>query len=184
MNAYEELCAAWRREIEYVELGSLPRDFFVRIIDYLRLLREGGRMLDKKTLKSSLLEHESEHVQKMLEQLVWARYEKLIRLVTESHKVPSELLAEEETRLFEGFASFAEAYSQFAKGLLQGQLALGNLEKAHKRAVLRFVKSVPAIIGVDMKTYGPFLVEDVASVSVENARILVKQGLAILVESS
>jgi DNA replication initiation complex subunit (GINS family) len=184
LNAYEELYVAWRREIEHAELGSLPRDFYVRITDYLRLLREGGRMLDKKTLKSSLLEHESEHVQNMLEQLVWARHEKLIRLVAESQKVPSELLAEEEARLFEGFAPFAEAYSRFAKGLLQGQLAVEKVEKAHKRVVLRFVKSVPAIIGVDMKAYGPFLAEDVASVSVENARILVKQGLAILVGSS
>jgi DNA replication initiation complex subunit (GINS family) len=35
-----------------------------------------------------------------------------------------------------------------------------------------------------MKTYGPFLVEDVASVPVENAKILIKQGLAELVEAS
>ena len=35
-----------------------------------------------------------------------------------------------------------------------------------------------------MKTYGPFIVEDVASLPVENARILVKQGLAVLVEGS
>ena len=46
------------------------------------------------------------------------------------------------------------------------------------------MKAVPSIIGADMKTYGPFLVEDVASVPVENAKILVKQGLAVLVEVS
>jgi len=33
-----------------------------------------------------------------------------------------------------------------------------------------------------MKSYGPFLVEDVASVPLENARILIKQGLAKAVE--
>jgi DNA replication initiation complex subunit (GINS family) len=49
---------------------------------------------------------------------------------------------------------------------------------------LRFVKAVPAVVGVDMKTYGPFMVEDVASVPVENAKILVKQGLAEKVELS
>jgi DNA replication initiation complex subunit (GINS family) len=35
-----------------------------------------------------------------------------------------------------------------------------------------------------MKTYGPFMVEDVASVPVENARILIKQGLAEMVDVS
>ena len=39
-------------------------------------------------------------------------------------------------------------------------------------------------MGLDMKTYGPFMVEDVASLPVENAKMLVKQGLAVLVEVS
>jgi len=53
---------------------------------------------------------------------------------------------------------------------------------AHKRVSVRFLKMVPAIVGSDMKTYGPFMVEDVASVPESNARILVRQGLAKLVE--
>jgi DNA replication initiation complex subunit (GINS family) len=45
------------------------------------------------------------------------------------------------------------------------------------------LKEVPAIIGADMKTYGPFKVEDVAALPVENTKILVKQGLAERVET-
>jgi DNA replication initiation complex subunit (GINS family) len=183
LNAYEELYSAWQREIEHDELGGLPADFFVRIVEYLRLLREGSRMLDKKTLKATLLEHETKHAKKMLEQLVWMRYEKLTRLMAESQKVPSELLSTDEVRIFEGFVPFAEAYSRLAKGLLEGTPANKETAKMHKRVVLRFVKAVPAIIGADMKTYGPFMVEDVASVHVDNARILVKQGLAVIVEN-
>jgi len=184
LNAYEELYSAWQREIEHDELGGLPADFFARIAEYIRLLREGSRMLDKKTLKATLLERETKHTKKMLEQLVWMRYEKLTRLMTESRKVPSELLSTEEVRIFEGFVPFAEAYIRLAKGLLEGPPADKETEKTHKRVVLRFVKSVPAIIGADMKTYGPFMVEDVASVHADNARILVKQGLAVVVENS
>ena len=39
-------------------------------------------------------------------------------------------------------------------------------------------------MGADMKSYGPFKVEDVASLPVENAKMLVKQGLAVQVEVS
>jgi hypothetical protein len=39
-----------------------------------------------------------------------------------------------------------------------------RLKLKHKRVVLRFLADVPAIIGSDMKTYGPFKAEDVASV--------------------
>jgi DNA replication initiation complex subunit (GINS family) len=39
-------------------------------------------------------------------------------------------------------------------------------------------------MGADMKSYGPFVAEDVASLPPQNAQILVKQGLAVLVEVS
>jgi len=35
-----------------------------------------------------------------------------------------------------------------------------------------------------MKTYGPFKAEDVASLPIENANVLVKQGLAEKIEVS
>ena len=35
-----------------------------------------------------------------------------------------------------------------------------------------------------MKTYGPYVAEDVASLPAENAKMLVKQGLAVSVEVS
>jgi DNA replication initiation complex subunit (GINS family) len=54
----------------------------------------------------------------------------------------------------------------------------------HKRSTVRFLKNIPAIMGADMKSYGPFVAEDVASLPPQNAQILVKQGLAVLVEVS
>ena len=50
--------------------------------------------------------------------------------------------------------------------------------------VVRFLKDVPSIVGVDLKTYGPFKSEDVASLPIENARVLIRQGLAVEVELS
>jgi DNA replication initiation complex subunit (GINS family) len=181
---YDELCAAWRCEMESAALGTLPPDFYMRVADYLRRIKEESRMLDKKTVKASLLEHEQRHAKRMLRELVWLRYKKLLRIISENQKVPADLLAVEEAKLCAGFLSFAEAYRKFAEGLLRGQVSAVSTAKAHKRVALRFIKEVPAVIGADMKTYGPFLVEDVASVPVENAKILIKQGLAELVEVS
>jgi DNA replication initiation complex subunit (GINS family) len=141
-------------------------------------------MLDKKTVKASLLEHEMHHVKRMLEELVWARYKKLIKIITESQKIPSDSLTVEEAKACTGFLSFTEAYQNFAKNLLQGQASRVDVEKVHRRVVLRFVKPVPAVIGADMKTYGPFKVEDLASLPADNAKMLVRQGLAVQVEVS
>ena len=145
-------------------------------------------MLDKKALKTALLEQELKNVKRVVKQLTWMRYRKLVKLVNESQKLPSELLTAEEAQLSKGYLPFVEAYRAFAKSLLQGQPQKINLEKpvelSHKRVTLRFVKAVPAVIGGDMKTYGPFVPEDVASVPVENAKLLVKQGFAEVVDVS
>jgi DNA replication initiation complex subunit (GINS family) len=181
---YNELYAAWLREIEEASLGGLPPDFHARIADYLRRIREENRMLDKKSVKVNLLDREAQNVKRMLKELLRARYKKIVKTITQSQKLPFELLTVEEAKLCESFVAFTDAYQKFAKDLMQGQTAKVEAETSHKRMTLRFTKTIPAIIGADMKTYGPFMVEDVASLPVENAKILVKQGLAVLVEVS
>ena len=183
---YDEVFAAWRFEVDNTTLGGLPRDFYVRVAEYVQRIREESRMLDKKTAKAGLLERELEHVQRMVGELVWVRYNKLVGLVTESRKLPSELLTDEETALCSDFLSLVEAYHAFVKKLVQGHVlevaVAEKTQKPHKRVVLRFLKAIPAVVGADMKTYGPFLAEDVASLPIENAKILVKRGLAEAVE--
>ena len=120
---YNELYAAWRREIEEASLGGLPPDFYARIADYLRRINEESRMLDKKSVKVNLLDHEAQNVKRMLEELLWARYKKMVKTITQNQKLPSELLTVEEAKMCESFVTFAGAYQKFAKGLMQGQTA-------------------------------------------------------------
>ncbi|MGD6807776.1 MAG: hypothetical protein ACQCN4_12560 [Candidatus Bathyarchaeia archaeon] len=204
---YDELYAAWRREIDDPTLGGLPPDFYTKIVEYLSRLNEDHSSLDRKNVKVALLEHEARNVKRMLEELLDMRYKKILKTVTKLHKVPIELLSKEETEMCKSFASFSNAYQQFAKNLLKGQQTpitvtiiqppaaaqLIETPKAevkpqvhvtHKRLTLRFTKAIPAIMGADMKSYGPFNAEDVASLPALNAQILVKQGLAVLVEVS
>ena len=192
---YNELYAAWQREIDDPTLGGLPLDFYAKIAEYLRRIKEEDKVLDKKSVKMNLLEHESANVERMLEELLGARYRKIIKTVTKSQKLPSELLTAEEARMCETFADFAKAYQKFAHNLMQGQMtdsakaatkmeANAEVTPTHKRSTIRFLKNIPAIMGADMKSYGPFVAEDVASLPPQNAQILVKQGLAVLVEVS
>jgi DNA replication initiation complex subunit (GINS family) len=191
---YKELYAAWRSEIENSSLAGLPPDFYARIADYMKHISEDGGMLDKKSVKVNLQNRETQNVKRMLEELLWARYRKLIETITAIQKVPADLLTVEETNICQNFTTFAAAYQKFTEDLLKGQMAKTELpkpdvpksetESSRKRVTLRFVKSTPAIIGLDMKAYGPFMVEDVASLPEENAKILVKHGLAVLVQVS
>jgi DNA replication initiation complex subunit (GINS family) len=49
---------------------------------------------------------------------------------------------------------------------------------------VRFLSEIPAVIGADMKTYGPFKPEDIGSMPLENARVLIKQSMAEKVETA
>ena len=51
---YDELYAAWRKEVDEATLGTLPPDFYVRTADYVRRIREEDRSTDKKSVKAVL----------------------------------------------------------------------------------------------------------------------------------
>jgi len=193
---YNELYSAWQREIDDPTLGGLPLDFYAKISQYLKHIKEEDKVLDKKSVKTSLLEHESANVERMLKELLGTRYRKIIKTVTKTQKLPIELLTVEEARMCETFADFTKSYHKFTDDIMQGQLNVEQIKvivktetnasapQPHKRSTIRFLKNIPAIMGADMKSYGPFIAEDVASLPPQNAQILVKQGLAVLVEVS
>lgn len=179
---YDELYEAWRREKENAEVQPLPKDFFVRLAQYVKRLREEGRMLDEKTTRGKLLLRESKNVKKLCEELILLRYEKVLKKVASGETVAKEGLTGKEERLYAEIASSVESYQSFLKDVVGGRSPSVEVKEKAKKPVLRFLQEIPAIIGADMKPYGPFKPEDVASVPAENAKILVKQGLAVEVE--
>jgi DNA replication factor GINS len=173
---YGELYEVWKKETGSAELEKLPSDFYPRIANYLRNLREEGRMLDKRLLKARLLTMELRNARRMLQELTQTRCRKLM-LPGKGDVIP-DVLAPEERQLSNSFTPLVEAYYSFARDLLRGHLSRMTIKHQRAFAILRFLKDVPAIIGADMKAYGPFRAEDVGSLPVDNAQILVKQGLA------
>lgn len=179
---YDELFTAWQYEIENEKLGCLSADFFSNLSDYIASLREENNKESQKTVKSSLLFHEMDHVTCMVEELLYARYLKIIQITKDTKKLPSNQLSSEEKNLFSNFSSFIKDYQLFKKNLFQGNPKKHKVEKSSKRVIVRILKDIPVLIGSDMQSYGPFLVEDVASLPSENAELLVKQGLGKIVE--
>jgi DNA replication factor GINS len=180
---YSKLYEVWRNELQNAELQKLPEGFYAKIAEYSRKLREESRMLDKRTVKARLLKNEAQNVKRMLHELTSARYKKLLKKASREERVPAEFLTIEEQRLSNGVLPLAEAYRVFSSGLLKGQSVQTPNQEQGKHVALRFLSEIPAVIGTDMKTYGPFKVEDLASLPLENARVLIKQGVAEKVET-
>jgi DNA replication factor GINS len=180
---YDILLELWRKEFECRELVRLPPDFYSQIAGYLKRLREEERMTDKKTLKASLLKAEMNEIRRIFSHLTRIRYRKMVRFFIEGKEIPPDVLADHERNLLaKKNLSLADIFKKLTDNVLSGSLDEGFAEKPKKVVMVRFLKDIPAIVGVDLKTYGPFKCEDVASLPAENARILIKQKLAKEVE--
>jgi len=179
---YEELYEAWKCELSNSELEKLCADFFSKVTDYVKKLKEESRMLDRRTAKASLLQREMRNVKRMVREIIKARYKKLLRKMANGEKIPLDVLTNEERGIFTSFTDLVEDYKDFAKAILIGRAPKDYVRLKNKRIILRFKGEVPAIIGSDMKVYGPFEIEDVASLPIENADIMIKRDLADKVE--
>ena len=182
---YNELYELWKKEKENEnEIQRLPKDFQTRIASYIKKMKTETRMLDKKTTKARLLDNELKQVKNMVGELFAFRYKKLRTKAFAQEPISRDALSDEEKKLYEHVLPLAESHHAFSKDILRGRLS--SLEKGVKpvTCVLRFVQEIPALVGADMKTYGPFGPEDIATLPPENARILIKQGMAIEVDTN
>ncbi len=181
--SYNELYEAWRKEKENVEIQALPRGFYARLANYVEKIREESRMLDEKTTRARLMERELKNVKRLVKDLIRLRYEKALRKTMTGKIVPTDVLTEEEETLHGKILPLVESYQALSKDILRGRMPRIEREEKPKKMILRFLREIPAIIGSDMKTYGPFKSEDIATLPIENARILIKQGVAVEVEA-
>jgi DNA replication initiation complex subunit (GINS family) len=175
---YSQLYETWKQELEDPELVKLPPDFYAGIVEYVKKLKEESRMIDKRTVKANLLRKEMQNMKRMMWELIRVRYRKIVNGAAKGEDAPREALTVEEEQIYGKISPLAETVSNFASEILHGHASGTMIDMRHKRITMRLLRDVPAIVGADMKTYGPFKTEDVASFPIENAKILIKQGLA------
>lgn len=171
---YDKIYGCWQKEKETIALTKLPDNFYHEIVEYLIKIKEEMRMIDQKTLKASLLKKEMEHVKRATQELAHLRYKKLAKKLVKGETIPLDYLTTEEKEALKNFSNFGKVYQSFKQ-----IINLKHESKQERKIVmLRFLGDVPAIVGLDLKAYGPFKAEDIASLPVENAEMLVKRGLA------
>jgi DNA replication initiation complex subunit (GINS family) len=182
---YNELYELWKKEKENEKaIQRLPKNFYAKIASYIKKMREENRMMDKKTIKAKLMDLEFKNVKVMAGELFLLRYRKLWEKALARETVAIDVLTEEEEKLVAKILPLAESYHAFSKDILRGYLTAIEKDAKQTMMVLRFVQEIPALVGSDLKTYGPFAPEDIAALPPENARILIKQGVAVNVDTN
>ena len=182
---YEDLFHKWRKENSSKQLNSLPRDYYQRVREYVGRRRRLLQELDQKSTRAVLLMEELEQTRKIARNLVVTRRRKILRITTKGEMIPTEGLTMEDEGLYGSILSAIDDFNKEIRRSFEGKIKDGSGEgeqMSPKRILVRFLREIPAIIGSDMRTYGPFKTEDIATLPEENATALIRQGFAIEVK--
>jgi DNA replication initiation complex subunit (GINS family) len=176
MTAYDELEQAWKREFHSSDLQPLRQGFFKELSAYVKRLKEAQRNVDAKSLKALVIEEEILRLEQLSAQFLDQR---LNKLWSQTKIVQSNSLENTEKQAYQAFLDVFRDYEKMKQDVFQGREPSISKPKRKELALVRFVRDVPSIIGVDLKAHGPFHKEDVANLPSENAENLIRQGAAV-----
>jgi DNA replication initiation complex subunit (GINS family) len=185
-DRYSRLLEAWRKENKSGELQALQDNFFGEMTEYLAEIRGETRMLDKTSLKGRITEKEQVNAERLLKELSSKRLRKIVEAELDRVAIAGSSLTQVERSFLSDLRSLLMSHEGRLKDILMGRVPQVDAKPPQKAGlkVVRFLQAVPAIMGIDMKTYGPFEPEDVVSLPVENAENLIRRGIAKEVEIS
>ncbi|MGD2201241.1 MAG: hypothetical protein PVJ38_06405 [Candidatus Bathyarchaeota archaeon] len=184
MTDYKILLEAWRKERRFDDLQPIPDGFFGEMTGYLSDLRGETRMIDKNSLKGRITVKEKENAERLLRELSGMRLRKIVEAELDRVAIAGSSLTQIERHFLNDLRSLFSRYDSRLKDILMGREPQVDAKPPQRTGlkVVRFLQAVPAIMGIDMKTYGPFKPEDVVSLPVENAENLIRRGIAKEVE--
>lgn len=174
---YQKLMEAWGRELSTQTLQPLDQRFYNDLAEYVKNLRD--RLKEAQGVQRTLLEEEVNNLKRILNKLVDLRVEKMFQTIAATGELNINLLAEAEAKL-------GKALNQLVKEVKA--LKLLPFVKPEEAAdsmgktILRFIKPIPRIVCTDLKAYGPFNPEDIATLPSLDAEKLVERGVAVRVK--
>ncbi len=166
---YEKIFEAWVKEYENASLQQLDDGFFRKANEYLKSLSKLGG----EGLAAELASIKRRRVEYMLLDLKRMRLEKILSCITEGKPVNTDALTGNERKVYDAILRTSEI--RFEEEELE---ELENLDE-NALVTVRILVDLPEIVGADLKVYGPFKAEDVASLPRDNAIALIRKGAAM-----
>ncbi len=162
-------------EMESQGLHQLPADFYSRVSQYSQRLKRSTSS-GTSEVAVRLVRRQAEMLESMTSQLFEVRAAKAA-----SGNAFHQLLPEER------YVCSMQRRFQRRRSALIDALSSGKpsfVEFAHRaetgrNTTVRFLKHTNELVGSDLKRYGPFEAEDVASIPAANADILISGGEAV-----
>lgn len=173
---YERIYNTWEKEQKQKNIQRLEDNFYIEAKKFLEdiLIDEN----ESEPVLSRLIKKEYHNFSFILNDLINIRLDKILRNIRVGKELNKENLTREEKILYERFKN--ELLPLLSEKILP--LEIKEIEEKEEPFILiRFLIQLPTIVGSDMKIYGPFQVEDIATLPKENAKALILRNAAKLV---
>ena len=161
------------RETENDSLLEIKPNFYRNLSDFIGNLRKQEFDGVENKIKDTMIEMASE----LTSLLIQIRLEK----ISNSDDFDISYLLDEEKFILDSHEEQNERTEMILSATINGKSKfLESLAENHKikKVVIRFLSEVDEIIGADLEKYGPFKIEDIATIPYENAQALIAKNIA------
>ena len=175
----EQLKRQLDSEVQSPNLTILPRDFYSKLSAYSqKLKRSAGPGNSEVSIR--LISAQVHMMESMTRDLLLLRTAKATRLRTYLQLLP------EERYVCSAQGRFSRRFETFILSVSGGRpsfFEFAQRSESERCVTVRFTKQVGELVGLDLRRYGPFEVDDVASIPAASADILVSGGDAVEVNT-
>jgi len=156
-------------------LLPLPSDFYSSLSAYSqKLKRSAGAGASEVSVR--LIATQAGMIDSMVRQLLRLRTRKAMQQGALLQLLP------EERYVCSAEQKFQKRFQTLVDAVASGQpsfVEFAHLSESQRSITVRFVKRVNELVGLDMRHYGPFEADDVASIPAASADILIAGGDAV-----
>lgn len=163
------LYATLLRETENDTTQEVSPDLYISISNFVSKLKSEGYDGIESKVKDALVMIITDIVSLLLK----------IRLEKALNATHTNLMNEEKF-ILDAQTEMEERKEMILSGLLNGKSKfLESISQKHKTKpiVVRFLKETDQIVGADLEKYGPFKIEDIATIPYENAQALITKNI-------
>ena len=194
---YTRLHQAWENETKREELQNIPDDFLHEMKNYVNQLNK--TTVNPDTLSGNLTQTERRYANQLLRELTETRLDKIIKSEVNGLPVNAQAMTPEEQKLHSSLRQLLTSYRQgsdipvpqkqsppqprVSPPMKEPTPPPKIEEKDTELVLVRFLQPLPPIMRIDMKAYGPFQPEELATIPRQNAENLIKRGIAKTVDA-
>jgi len=175
---YRELYENWKKEKESENLQPTSVNFYIDLSQHIQNLIKYEKEQEDRTVKSELIKTELQITKQLTSDLFELRFKKMLYSIINNIPISVDILANDEKIIYRDLLNSLKDFNKIRGEVLEGP---ESTKKEEKKILVRLLQAIPAIIGADMETYGPFKKEEITALPNENAEALIKRGIAVKV---